>query len=173
MALDLLELGSIALIGVAILIWGPDKVPEIAKTLSGARRDLESYTRQFQGLSQELSTAAGTGNIDSLMGTLTGIGERVSKDAGRAGGETAAATAEVAESPDKMLLDMAKKLEIPTRGKTREEIQSEIVARASKGQATPVEATQVQTVGDAAPVDQAPAEAPTAEEPTAPAPAAS
>jgi len=155
MALDLLEWGTIAVMVMAVFLWGPEKVPEIAKTLGNARRDLESYTRQFQGITKELTTAAGTGNIDSLMGTLTGLAENPSKLAGNAGKDSPAASQAPASDPassgDKLLVEMAKKLQISTQGKTREQIQSEIVARASQGQATPVEATQVLGTGDATP----------------------
>jgi len=169
MALDILELGTIAVIGVVILIWGPEKVPEIVKTLGNARRDLESYTRQFQGITKDLSTAASTGNIDSLMGTLTGFSEKPGKTKAGDTKETEAAAASAsaedqAASGDRLLVEMAKKLQIPTQGKTRDEIQTEIIAKASQGPATPVEATQVQAPGEAAPP-------PTPDQATAPDPA--
>jgi hypothetical protein len=154
MALDVLEWGTIAVMGIAIFIWGPEKVPEIAKTLGNARRDLESYTKQFQGITKELTTAAGTGNIDSIMGTLTGLaGSTAAGAVGNAApaGTPSPAVAEGAApdiSGDKLLVDMAKKLEINTQGKTREQIQTEIIARASKGPATPVDATQVDVPQD-------------------------
>jgi len=140
MALDVLEWGVIAVMGIAIFIYGPEKVPQIAKTLGNARRDLDVYTKQFQGITKELTSSVGSGNIDSIMGTLTGLAGSVTGPA--AAEAPAGATAEDA-SGDKLLVDMAKKLQIPTHGKTREQIQSEIIAKASQGPATPVEATQV------------------------------
>jgi hypothetical protein len=189
LALDVLEWGTIAVMGIAIFIWGPEKVPEIAKTLGNARRDIEGYTKQFQGITKELTTAAGTGNIDSIMGTLTGLaGTATGAAAATAGDATAsaapggAATGSPAPdiSGDKLLVDMAKKLEISTAGKTREQIQAEIIARASKGPATPVEATQVEPVQDATsgPTGQGegiqePSAAPSAQESPPQSPAAS
>jgi Sec-independent protein translocase protein TatA len=186
MALDILEWGSIAVMVIGIFIWGPEKVPAIMKTLGGARRDLESYTKQFQGITKELTTAAGTGNIDSLMGTLTGLaGSSTKTEAGSAAQAEAAgagAAGAVAQDPsgDKLLVDMAKKLEISTQGKTRDQIQSEIVAKASRGPATSVDATQVQPAQEStsAPTAeessvQEPAGAPGAQESPAQSPAAS
>jgi Sec-independent protein translocase protein TatA len=184
MALDMLEWGTIAVMGIAIFIWGPEKVPEIAKTLGNARRDLESYTKQFQGITKELSNAAGTGNIDSLMGTLTGLAGDSTKaavgDAAVAGAAGAAEAADGVASGDKLLVDMAKKLQISTQGKTRDQIQGEIVARASHGPATPVDATQVQPPEGSASTPaaeetpaQEPAAAPMAQESPPESPAAS
>jgi hypothetical protein len=166
MALDILEWGIIGVMVVSIFIWGPEKVPEIAKTIGNARRDIESYTKQFQGISKELTNSVGTGNIDAIMGTLTGL----------SGGRLPAAPEDPAQAPpidttpapvgdvsgDTLLIDMAKKLKISTRGKTRDQIQSEIISHASQGPATPVVATQVTPSGSTEP--------PTAQETPAPEP---
>jgi len=79
-----------------------------------------------------------------------------------------------------LLVEMAKKLQIPTQGKTRDQIQNEIIARASHGPATPVDATQVQppqepasTLVEEETSAQEAEAAPAAQEPTPQSPAAS
>src|SRR5271155_6203249 len=74
MALDPLELGVIALMGIAVFIWGPEKVPEIAKQIGAARKQLDVYTKQLNGISKELQTSMTTGNLDNLSNVLTGVG---------------------------------------------------------------------------------------------------
>lgn len=54
MALDPLELGVIALMAIGVFIWGPDKIPQIAKQVASARKQIDVYTKQLQGISKEL-----------------------------------------------------------------------------------------------------------------------
>jgi len=180
LALDMLEWGTIAIMGLAILIWGPEKVPEIAKTLAKARRDFEGYTKQFEGIGKELTNTVGTGDIDGLMGTLTGFAGESTEAAeasavqeGPAAQVGAQGVAEVAAevhdfSGDKLLVEMAKRLQISTQGKTRDQIQAEIIAKASRGPAVPVDATQVSPSQEAAEAPAGP-ETPAQEPSTAPA----
>lgn len=159
MALDVLEWGIIAVMVIGIFIWGPEKVPEIARTIGNARRDIDAYTRQFQGISRELTTSVGTGNIDSIMGTLTGLANgQVGAPAGNTaeGTVTSPPPAPPTIADDKTLIEMAKKLKISTQGKTRDQIQAEIVAKANQGEATPVTATEVTQAQAAAPEAPAP-----------------
>ncbi|MDA4121715.1 MAG: twin-arginine translocase TatA/TatE family subunit [Thaumarchaeota archaeon] len=154
MALDILEWGIIAVMGIAIFIYGPERVPQIAKTIGNARREIDNYTKQFQGITRELTNAAGTGNIDSIMGTLTGFGADPTQ------AEAAAQQPPAPVAPpmdDAQLIDMAKKLSISTRGKTRDQIQADIVAKASEKPADHVEVTEVQPAqSDASPTAVAP-----------------
>ncbi|MDA4136093.1 MAG: hypothetical protein OK449_03695 [Thaumarchaeota archaeon] len=186
MALDPLEIGVIALMGIAVFIWGPEKVPEIAKQIGTARKQLDVYTKQLNGITKELQTSMNTGNIDNLGNVLAGVGIGASPAASNpapqgvaqatpgspsnpASGAGAATPGSpmpapmllspaavlknpatvllspppVVKSGDQLLLEMAKKFGIPTQGKTREDIQNEILARAAQpteaetAQATP------------------------------------
>src|SRR5580700_1983675 len=76
MALDILEWGVIAIMGASILIWGPEKVPEIAKTLGRAKKEFDGATKQLQGITKELQTGMNNGNfdIDSISNALIGAG---------------------------------------------------------------------------------------------------
>lgn len=165
MALDPLEWGVIAVMGIAIFIWGPDKVPEIAKTLGQARRDIDAATKQFQGIAKEFQNAAGTGNLDGLMNVLPGMAGVVTgqqtaataappADAAQSAPNAAAAAVPAAPveeevSDDTLLIDMARKLNIFTQGKTKEEIQELIVAKASQSPVESVTASEVQPEGAA------------------------
>ena len=73
MVLDPLELGVIALMGIAVFIWGPEKVPEIARQIGTVRKQLDVYTKQLNGITKELQTSMTTGNIDNLSNVLTGV----------------------------------------------------------------------------------------------------
>lgn len=138
--MDPLEWGVIILMGAGILIYGPDKIPEIAKTLATVRKQVDGATKQLQGITKELQTGLNTGNLN--MDTLS----KALLDAGGAGAATAGATAgqpagapvspaptvtaesEVVAPPappkssDQMLIEMARILKIDTRGKTKDEI---------------------------------------------------
>lgn len=157
--LDAIELGVVAVMAISVFIWGPDKIPDIAKTLSTARKELNVYTKQLQGITKELESSINTGNFDNLSSVLTGAVAGPLTGAPATTSPVAAATAAPAlaapdvaqtsasttplrtdapppvKSGDQLLLEMAKQLRIKTAGKTRDEIQNEILTRA----ANPVE----------------------------------
>jgi len=179
MALDILEWGVIAVIGISIFLFGPDKGADIAKKLGAARRDLDAATKQLSGMSKELGGAAGTGGIDGLLGGLLSgnptpvAGQTPGQIADAAGsvpgavapqitkfgdavtpaptilGASAATTAATTPksgvlSGDRLLVDMARTLGISTQGKTRDDIQGEIIARAAQAPANPAPTSQPQ-----------------------------
>ncbi len=147
MVLDALELGVVAIMGIAVFIWGPEKIPEIAKTLTSLKKEVDVYTKQLQGLTKELQTSMNTGNFDNLSNVLTGAaaapaaqgpaGLATAAGVAAAPGAAAAALSSRPDTPpavktgDQLLLEMAKQLGIKTTGKTRDEIQNEILTRAS------------------------------------------
>lgn len=79
-----------------ILLWGPSKLPELAKALGKAKGEFEKASREFKKPSS----------------TLTKHVERPSAD---------------------VLIETAKKLEIDTEGKTKEQISKEIVEKVKAG----------------------------------------
>lgn len=95
------EVIAILLVGAAILLWGPKKIPELARGLGQARGEFTKASKEYMDAAK---TAAST---DQKEGASY---ER--KDAA---------------SSDDMLIDTAKKLGIDTVGKTRTEISKEIV----------------------------------------------
>ncbi len=101
MALDPLELVVIGVIVVVIIMWGPKKIPELARSLGIARKEFEQAKKDFQNPSTAL--------LDRV--TQSPEGQLVS-------------------SPDEVFLQTARRLGISTVGKTKEQIAEEIVKRA-------------------------------------------
>ena len=111
MALDPIEWIVIGVIVVVIFMWGPAKIPELAKSLGLARKEFDDAKKQFGNPTQALLQAATQSPAP------------------------AAATA-TQTSADDLLIQTARKMGIVTEGKTREEITSEMVSRAAKTQTT-------------------------------------
>jgi sec-independent protein translocase protein TatA len=84
-----------------IFLWGPNKIPELARSIGQARKE-------FEKAQKELTTLPSTENS-----------------------ETPAASAPAAPAPDDALISTAKRLGIPTEGKTREQISKDIVEKAT------------------------------------------
>jgi len=56
-ALDPLELVVIGVVLVVIFLWGPQKIPEIARAIGRARREFEQASREISaGISSEVQT---------------------------------------------------------------------------------------------------------------------
>jgi len=97
----------IGVVAIVIIMWGPAKIPEFAKSLGRAKGE-------FQKASKEFTDAAST--------TANAPAAAVATPA-RA---SAVAVAPVLKSRDEMLVDTARNLGIETEGKTREQIAEEI-----------------------------------------------
>ena len=102
MALDPLELIIIGVIVVVVLLWGPKKIPELARSLGLARKEFEQAKKVMQN--------PGSALTDSMTQGVQGQAPPLS-------------------SSDELLLQTARRLGISTQGKTKEQISEEIVAR--------------------------------------------
>ena len=135
---------------VGVFIWGPEKIPQIAKQVASARKQIDVYTKQLGTVGKEIQTSMTTGNIDNLgtvLSTIGATGQTTQAPPEAPPGSIAAggAPAPIVDakpiagalakpkpttlSADELLIDMAKKLGISTQGKTRDELQNEIVQR--------------------------------------------
>ncbi len=101
LALDPLELIIIGVIVVVVLLWGPKKIPELARSLGLARKEFEQAKKVMQN--------PGTALTDTMTQGVQG--------------QTPPS------SSDELLLQTARRLGISTQGKTKEQISEEIVAR--------------------------------------------
>ena len=101
MALNPLEIIILGAIVVVVLIWGPKKIPELARSLGLARKEFEKAKKEIENPTTALTNAL-----------------------------TQGAEGPAPPSSEDMLLQTAKRLGINTEGKTREQISEEIVARA-------------------------------------------
>jgi sec-independent protein translocase protein TatA len=99
---DPLQWIVIGVIVVVIFLWGPQKIPELARGLGRAKGEFDKASKEFQ----TSATAA--------AGSATAV----------------ASSPPVPKSADQVLLDTARQLGITTEGKSREQISQEIVARA-------------------------------------------
>ncbi len=89
----------VGIVAVVIIIWGPTKIPEFAKALGKARGEFSKATKEFTQAAAEVEHAK-TVNPKN--------------------------TSKIREEE---LIETAQKLGIPTEGKTREQISSEISAK--------------------------------------------
>ena len=97
---DPLQLIAIAVIVIVFLMWGPKKIPELARSIGLARRE-------FQDASKTGATSAGSSSSTSNV-----VGLAVQDAANAPGGDP--------------LIAIAKRLGLPTEGKTRDEVSDEI-----------------------------------------------
>jgi TatA/E family protein of Tat protein translocase len=155
MALDPTELLIMAAVVVVIFLWGPGKIPEMARSLGrakkefdAAQKDIQEVTKQFQAQSglTTLTSAASVTSSGNILDRLTGLTNMIGEPASAAAAAAApsaqplqlpqavsaapAAAAPESKSADEVLIDTAKQLGISTAGKTRQEISQEILAKA-------------------------------------------
>ena len=101
---DPLQWIIIGVIVVVIFLWGPQKIPELARGLGRAKGEFEKATKE----GKEAASAAQTPSVSSMAGSHPAA----------------------EKSADQVLLETARKLGISTEGKTRDQIAQEIVAKA-------------------------------------------
>jgi sec-independent protein translocase protein TatA len=137
MAFDPLELATIVGIIIVFFLWGPQKIPEIARMISQARKEFDNATREFQNVSASIQNGT-----NPLLASLTeqppssatpkpplpGVRSAFPQ------GVVSTATPAAAKTGDELLIEAARRLGILTQGKTREQIQQEIITMA---QSTP------------------------------------
>ena len=99
MALTGIEWVVIGIIVVVIFLWGPKKIPELARSFGRARKEFEIAKKEAEG------------SVTSLVT------------------DTPQPVQGVPSASDDILLQTAKRLGISTEGKTRQQISEEIVAR--------------------------------------------
>ena len=92
----------IGVVVIAIFLWGPNKIPELARSVGRARKEFEQAQKELTNPSEAVPQ--------------TGY---------------SAPQQQVQPSADEVLIQTARKLGIVTEGKTREQIAGEIVARST------------------------------------------
>ncbi|MCL7387200.1 MAG: twin-arginine translocase TatA/TatE family subunit [Thaumarchaeota archaeon] len=89
----------IIIIIVIFLIWGPSKIPELARSLGKAKKEFEKAMKEAEEIKQQ---AASSIDVQALKNDVD------------------------------MLIDIAKKLGIPTEGRTRAEIYNDVMTKLGK-----------------------------------------
>ena len=114
MALDPLELVVVGVIVIVIFLWGPQKIPEIARAIGRARKEYEQASKELSGA---LAAAGSPSATTPPASASSSSGPIVASSPSRTG--------------DELLIETARKLGISTMGKTREQISEEIVRKNS------------------------------------------
>jgi sec-independent protein translocase protein TatA len=161
LALDPLELGTIAAILVVFFLWGPQKIPELARVIGQARTEFEKATKEFQNVTQGLTDVN-----NPLFAPTTKPTQSLSQSSKQGTTTPAAAlplqTTVVRGAPvktgDQLLIEAARKLGIATQGKTREQIQQDIIAMAQKQPQEPQPEVPGPAVTSPSPSDLPPSE---------------
>lgn len=94
----------IGIVVVVIFMWGPQKIPELARSLGLAKGEFDKAQKEFQAAAAGTAMGPGVTNQYPLQ----------------------------AKTGDEALIETAQKLGITTQEKTREEISQEILAKAQK-----------------------------------------
>ena len=95
----------IGIVAIVIIMWGPAKIPEFARSLGRAKGEFTKAQKEFE------NTAAAT--VSSTV----------------SGGTTAAPGQTPLRSRDEVLVETARNLGIDPTGKTREQVAEEISVR--------------------------------------------
>jgi TatA/E family protein of Tat protein translocase len=93
----------IGVVAIVIIMWGPAKIPEFAKSLGRAKGEFAKAQKEF--------TDAATTSLNTTSTTVTVVEPK---------------PAPTIKSKDEMLLETAQRLGIPTEGKTRDQLSEEI-----------------------------------------------
>ncbi len=132
MALDPLEWVSIAAIGIVIFLWGPNKIPEIARSIGSARKAFEAASKELQAMSKEVENPINILPEATEEARMPVIPPPAPSTP--AAGPVTPSPGYEKSAPDRILIDNARGFGISTEGKTKEQISSEILTK-SKGAA--------------------------------------
>jgi len=133
MALDPLELATIAAIVVVFFLGGPQKIPELARMVAQARKEFDKASKEFQNVAVGLQNGT-----SPLLATSTPAKPAAAplpqpaQQEVRSAFPQPPAPAPGAKTGDQLLIEAARRLGIPTQGKTRDQIQQDIIAMAQR-----------------------------------------
>jgi len=105
--LDGLDWIIVGVIAIVIIMWGPSKIPEFARSLGRAKGEFEKAQKEFTNAALTTGSTA-TANVALAAPKLSST----------------------MKTKDEMLLEAAQGLGIQTDGKTRQQISEEISVKA-------------------------------------------
>jgi len=137
--LDPLELGSIAVIILVFFLWGPQKIPEMARMVAQARKEFDNATKEFQKVSSSIQSGTSPFLAPSAPQKATAPVPALPQPAQQGVKSVfpqVPAPSPGAKTGDQLLIEAARRLGISTQGKTREQIQQDIIAMAQRPPST-------------------------------------
>jgi Sec-independent protein translocase protein TatA len=134
--MDPVALASIGVILLVFFLWGPQKIPELARMLAQARKEFDNATKEFQKASASIQNGTSPFFAPSPSSSGAPAVAAALPQPSQQGGSHAlpqpAAASPTVKTGDQLLIEAARKLGIPTVGKTREQIQLDIIAMAQR-----------------------------------------
>jgi sec-independent protein translocase protein TatA len=110
----------IGVVIIALLMWGPNKIPELAASIGKARREFDTARKEIENpMNALLQSASQTPTSQSLQPVTAQLPV------------TQAPTAQPEFAGDDVLIRTARQMGIATEGKTREQLSLEMVTKAS------------------------------------------
>ena len=106
----------VAVIILVLLLWGPSKLPKLARSFGEAKREFEKAVKEAEEVKEEVKSV---GKLATSPTTST---------------STTSKPAASAPPADDKLLEVAKALGIQTEGKTRDQIAQEIVEKTKQAE---------------------------------------
>ena len=106
--LDGLDWIIVGVIAIVIIMWGPQKIPEFARSLGRAKGEFDKAQKEFANAALTTEPTTATANVALAAPKLSST----------------------IKTKDEMLLEAAQKLGIATDGKTRQQISEEISEKA-------------------------------------------
>jgi sec-independent protein translocase protein TatA len=117
----------IGVVVIALLMWGPNKIPELAASIGKARREFDTAKKEIENPMNALLQSASQIGTPQAPQTPT---PQVPQAQGP--------TAQPQLSGDETLLRTAREMGIATEGKTREQLSLEIVSKATQNVPDPL-----------------------------------
>ncbi|MBI3023559.1 MAG: twin-arginine translocase TatA/TatE family subunit [Thaumarchaeota archaeon] len=128
MAVSPLELLIIGAVVIVVIMWGPKKLPELARALGRAKKEFDSAAKEVQEVSKDLQSP-----IKEIAEDIEKESTAIRTDLRtESSSPSTSSKARQGGSKHDILTSTAKDIGITTEGKTRDEISRATVAEASK-----------------------------------------
>src|SRR6266566_353100 len=102
MAMDPLELATIAGVIIVLFLWGPQKIPELARMIGRARREFDNATREFQNAANSIQNGT-----NPLFATLTSTSPSLPKPGAKSALPPPPPPPQAVKTGDQLLIEAA------------------------------------------------------------------
>jgi sec-independent protein translocase protein TatA len=130
--LDPIEIAVIVGALAVFLIWGPNKIPQLARSLGMAQKEFKKAQSGVDGIVEGITAEGNSSTDEKLLEVAHNLGINTEgKSMNQVASEIVVKKPVVSSSTEDKLLEVARSLGISTEGKTMDQIASEIVAKKS------------------------------------------